>query len=294
MSVAAEALAFASTQTWAMDRGALEAHLQSLSMASGALAGRLDEDRPTRNVAGGVGTLDVVGSIMPRANIWMRIFGGTAVDDLRATLRQHLRDPDVASILMRIDSPGGVVDGVPEFADELREAARQKPIVAQVQGMCASAAYWLATSAFRISAFVSSDVGSVGVYYPHVDRSKRYEQEGIRREFIQFGEFKTEGRDDQPLTKAGRDHLQKGIDDMGRMFVAAVARGRRTQPATVLATFGQGRVYLAEEALRRGMIDHVARTVGEADSYQRASVADARRWQLDCDLVATTLARFNL
>jgi ClpP class serine protease len=103
---------------------------------------------------------------------------GTGVDALAQQFRQALANPDVRSIVLLFDSPGGSVYGIDEFAQEIFAARDQKRIVAQIDPLAASAAYYLASQASEIVVTPSGEAGSIGVRMMHQDLSKALEAKG--------------------------------------------------------------------------------------------------------------------
>jgi capsid assembly protease len=182
---------------------------------------------------------------------------GTSCNQLSATLRQLMKDPNVGSIVMDFDTPGGDVDGVDELASEIYQARKSKRIVAVSNCLCASAGYYLASQCTEIVVSPSSLTGSIGVYTMHEDDSGMLEAAGIRLELIKFGEFKAEGNNLGPLTDSAREHMQEIVDTYGNAFERAVARGRGIKQDDVHKKFGQGRVFDAKTAVKIGMADRV-------------------------------------
>ncbi|MGY2935994.1 signal peptide peptidase SppA [Bradyrhizobium sp. GM6.1] len=172
-------------------------------------------------------------------------------------------DPTIETILLDIDSPGGYVTGTTEAADAIYAARERKKVIALVNPLAASAAYWLASQAETIIGVPSADVGSIGVFMCHYDCSAMLQNAGVKPTYIYAGEYKTEGNSSEPLSKDARTFLQSQIDSTYSDFVAAVARGRRASTQTVLANFGKGRVYDASTAKRLGMIDEI-KTIDQA------------------------------
>ena len=206
----------------------------------------------------GIAVLPLHGIIAPRAEMLAQTSaGGTGLDQFMGAFRAAMASPDVAAILLDVDSPGGQVDGVPEAAAEIRAARDKKPIIASANTMMASAAYWLASQASEIVASPSATVGSIGVLGAHDDMSGYYEQKGIKTELISAGRYKTEGTPYGPLTDEARAYRQEMVDQFYGMFVNDVAAGRRTSPSAVAAGYGEGRMLLAEKARLEGMIDRV-------------------------------------
>src|SRR5690606_12609791 len=111
----------------------------------------------------------------------------------------------VGTIVLDVDSPGGGVYGVAEFAEEIYKARGQKRIVAVANSMAASAAYWIATAADELVVTPGGEVGSIGVYMLHEDWSGAYEKAGIKPTVIKFGENKAEGIDVEPLSESAQE-----------------------------------------------------------------------------------------
>lgn len=206
---------------------------------------------------GSVAVLPVYGVLMQRVDMLSEMSGGTSIERLGKAFRQMASDPNVGTIVLDVDSPGGGVYGIAEFADEIFNARNDKRIVAVANSMAASAAFWIATAADELVVTPGGEVGSIGVYMVHEDWSGAYEQAGVTPTLIKYGEHKAEGIDIEPLTQDARDYFQKRVDDYGEMFTAAVAKYRKTDTSKVKREFGQGRVVGAKEAVRLGMADRV-------------------------------------
>lgn len=209
-------------------------------------------------MSGSVAVLPLVGTIVPRAGGLAEMSGATSVQRYRASFRAALEDDRVSAIVLDIDSPGGMVDGVPELADEIYAARGVKPIIAQANTFIGSAAYWIASQADEIVVSRSGEVGSIGVLMAHVEEGEYWKAKGVNVTYIAAGRYKTEGNPYERLSDEAREHFQSQINTYYGMFVNAVARGRGVAVATVRETFGEGRMVLANDAVRRGMADRVA------------------------------------
>jgi HK97 family phage major capsid protein len=208
-----------------------------------------------------ISVLPVYGIIAPKAAQFSDVSGGgggCGIDQLTQRFRQAVANPDVSVIVMDFDSPGGSVYGVDELAAEIFAARDQKKIVAQVNPMCGSAAYYLASQCSEIACTPSGEVGSIGVLSAHTDISKAMEMRGVKKTYISAGKYKTEGNPDEPLSDEGRAYLTSRVNDYYSMFVSSVARGRAVKPADVRSGFGEGRMVSAAQAKKLGMIDRVA------------------------------------
>lgn len=215
-------------------------------------------ERATITGGSAIAVIPVVGTLIPRGNIFTDASGAVSVQRLTATFRAALADPEVGSIVLDIDSPGGQVAGIEELAAEIYQARGQKQIVAVANNLAASAAYWLASAAGEMVVTPSGEVGSIGVFAVHQDMSVALEQLGVKMTLISAGKYKTEGNPFEPLGEEARAAAQGRVNDYYDMFTAAVARGRGVSQANVIAGFGEGRAVGAEQAVRLGMADRVA------------------------------------
>ena len=164
---------------------------------------------------------------------------------------------EVGSIVLDIDSPGGVASGIAEMADEIRSARGSKKVVAVANHSAASAAYWLASAADELVVTKSGRVGAIGVYTAHENHAAQLAAEGVQTTLVSAGKFKTEGNPFEPLGDEARAHMQEMVDDMYGMFVASVAKGRGVSVNEVRNGFGQGRLEMGRKAVALGMADRV-------------------------------------
>lgn len=179
---------------------------------------------------------------------------------LAQTLRAAAADSTISAILLDIDSPGGSVTGTKEAGDAVWAARQKKPVIAYVNPLAASAAYWIASQANKIVGTTSGDVGSIGVYMMHVDLSGMMAQNGVRPTLIYAGQHKVDGNPYEPLKSDARDWSQRECNEIYRQFNHAVARGRGVSAEHVAQHFGQGRTFMAPEAKALGLID----TIGDS------------------------------
>lgn len=208
--------------------------------------------------AGTAAVIPLIGPIMSRAGAMSEMSGAKSLEDFKSEFRSALNDPEVSSIVLDIDSPGGTVDGVPEMAAEVRAARGIKPVIAVANYMAASAAYWIATAASELVVSPSAEVGSVGVYAAHQDRSAEMDKKGVKTTFIHAGENKVEANPFTPLSEEAQAYVQSQVDAIYVDFVGTVAKNRGVTQSFVLDNFGQGRMVAAKQAVELGMADRVA------------------------------------
>lgn len=218
--------------------------------------------RASKVAATGAGTVAVIplyGMIMQRGNMMGDISGprGTSVEQFKQQFRQAVNDPSVKAIVIDTDSPGGTVAGVDELASEIYAARSKKEITAVVNCNCASAAYYIASSASKIVASPSSTTGSIGVYAALRDDTAMLEKQGVKFTLVTYGENKASGDPRVPTSAAAVTELQAMVDAFGQMFDKAVGRGRKVSAAHVRENFGQGKMFTAPQAKKLGMVDDI-------------------------------------
>jgi HK97 family phage major capsid protein len=215
----------------------------------------------TASPSGNVAVLQLYGVISHRANVPRDISepGGTSTEAFGQAFDAAMKNPDVSAIVIDVDSPGGTVNGVEELASKILKARGQgKQIIASVNSLCTSAAYWIASAADEIAVTPSGDVGSIGVYTMHQDMSAYLEEMGVKTTLIKAGPFKAEGLPHFPLTEDAKAALQTRVDETYDTMTRAIAKGRNVPVSQVRSSFGQGRVVSAKTAVDSGMADRVA------------------------------------
>jgi capsid assembly protease len=210
-----------------------------------------------RQVNGHVAVLPVHGVVEQRTGYLSYYYGGVGCEDLGMALADHLADDKVSAIMLHCDTPGGGSYGVQELSDMIYNARSVKPVISICDSMMASAGYWIGSSAERCLMTPGGDVGSVGVYMMHCDYSDMLTEAGIKVQFIQAGQFKTEGNPYEPLSDEARANLQAEVDYCYKAFTGAVARNRGTDAKNVRDNYGQGRCLNADAANKVGMIDRI-------------------------------------
>lgn len=174
---------------------------------------------------------------------------------IREQVEVALANGNVSAILLRIDSPGGSVDGCKELADFLSTAGQEKPIYAYADGQATSAAYWIASTAKHIAAPETAVLGSIGVRTLHADWSAWNDKAGIKYTHITAGDFKAAGNGDAPLDDESLNYIQSQLASLWNIFTRDVAQNRNLDQQAV--TNQQAKVYLAEEAKTFGLIDAI-------------------------------------
>ena len=243
-------------ELWALPFDMAEQVLAELALAK-TKPQALVEGFPERKargyeLVGGVAVIPVSGAIV-REQGWY----GTGQDAVSSALKAALADPSARAILLDINSPGGVVAGTKELADAIAEARTKKRCAAYANGLCASAAYWLASATGTVYAPLTATVGSVGVIMSVANYSKLNEKWGVSYTYITGGKWKAVGNGDTPLTDEERQYLQERITALHQIFKADVGRhmGLTADPQL----WGEAQLLLAQPARELGLVTDIVR-----------------------------------
>lgn len=181
--------------------------------------------------------------------------GLTSYAGLAAQLDAALASPEVAAILLDIDSPGGESGGVFDLADRIRAASQIKPIWAVANDMAFSAAYALASAASKVFVSRTGGVGSIGVIAMHVDQSEKDVQDGVRYTAVFAGDRKNDLNPHEPISSEAHAFLKAEVNRIYGMFVETVARNRGIDPSTVRDT--EAGLFFGQAAVAIGLADAI-------------------------------------
>ena len=205
-------------------------------------------------VIGSTAIIPISGVITKKANLFSDISGGASIETIDRQFSEALNDSAVKAIMFSIDSPGGAVSGVPEFASKVREARNTspKPIIAYADGMAASAAYWIGSQCDEFYCSEAATVGSIGVVMQINDNTRALKNAGYDPTTIRSSELKAPGAG--PLTPNQMGSLQDRVMQLFGMFKDAVQAGR---PSLDIESVSTGDVWIGKRAMAMGLVDGV-------------------------------------
>jgi protease-4 len=234
-----------------------------------------DEDGPRQ----GIGIVVVDGAIVDGENVDIPLINihQSGARTIIATLDAYARDPNIAAIVLRIDSPGGSALASEQIWRAIRRAREHKPVIASLGAVAASGGYYIASAADEIWADPATLTGSIGIYYGKVDFQQLAERVGVNVEIMGRGRRSGATSLFRPFTDDERARLQEMITAMYQLFLTRVAEGRDMTVEEVDA-LGQGRIFSGDRALRDGLVDHLG-GLGSAlaRARERANVAPGCR-----------------
>ena len=208
-------------------------------------------DAPTYSVSGSTAIVSIIGPTSKYG-----VPNTLSTQKVRENLRAAAADPEVDSILLYIDSPGGQVAGNHELVRDVREINKTKPIVAYADDQMASAAYAVAAQAETVIANENAMVGSIGTMSAMVDTSGMASSMGLKVHPLTTGGMKGAGMFGVEVTPEQVGYAQSLLDKVNDKFIDTVATGRNMDRNQV-KQLADGRVHLAADAVQLGLVDKV-------------------------------------
>jgi len=209
------------------------------------------DSKPYEMTEDGIAIVSVIGPLYKRKSPFVSNY--KAIGEALAEISQMEQLPP---IVLKIDSPGGMVAGLDPVLDQIRELAEQTLVVASINGMGASAAYRIASQAGSVFASKDSEVGSIGTYWQLLDYSEAYKKAGVESILLTTGPYKGLGTPGEPLTRQQREFLQQTVEESNEAFLRDIMAGREMSEEAVNSV-ADGRWWSASKAEAIGLIDGV-------------------------------------
>jgi len=186
-------------------------------------------------------------------------------------LKRFGDDDSIKAIILHVNSPGGGVAASEEICREVQRIRdeKKKRIVASIETVGASGAYYISSATNKIYADKGSIVGSIGVIAEWVNYGELLKWAKMNEITMKAGEFKDTGNPTREMTPAEREYFQALIDNMHTQFIQAVADGRHVKADDIRA-LGNGKVWTGEQALPLKLIDQIADFEGAVKDTARA------------------------
>ena len=188
-----------------------------------------------------VGIVEITGPIISSKKI---------IEDLN----QLEQKEDIASIVIRIDSPGGSVAPTEEIYEKIKKVKKIKPVIASVGNVAASGGYYIAVAADSIFANKGSILGSIGVIISYPIMKDLFDKIGIDVETIKSGNLKDSGSFSRNPTAQDKIFFEKLILNMYDQFIDVVVKDRMMERNNVLS-LADGRVFTGLTSMKLGLID---------------------------------------
>lgn len=173
-------------------------------------------------------------------------------------LKEYGNRPNVKSVILRIDSPGGGIAPTQEIYEAIKKfrVETKKKVVVSMASTAASGGYYIACAADVIFANPGTVTGSIGVIAQWYDYSDLLRWAKMQNVVIKSGDLKDAGSGSRPITDKEKVYFQSLIDDMLDQFVSAISKGRGI-PEEDVRKLADGRVYTGLQAKERRLVDKI-------------------------------------
>lgn len=165
-------------------------------------------------------------------------------------------DDDVKGVVLRVDSPGGIVGPSQEIYQEVKKLAARKKVIVSMGSVAASGGYYIAAPASLIYANPGTITGSIGVLMKFSNVEGLMDKIGMKSFTLKTGKFKDSGSPVRQMTEEEKALLQAVIDSTHGQFVKAVAEGRKL-PVEQVRVIADGRIFSGEQALAIKLVDRL-------------------------------------
>jgi len=204
----------------------------------------------------GVSLKGVPAVAKPRIGV-VKVYGVIRSSDGYLKLLDRVeKDRRVKAVVLRVDSPGGVVGACQEIHDKVKEIARKKPVVVSMGSVAASGGLYVSVPATRIVANPGTITGSIGVIVQTYNLRKLAEKVGVEVITVKSGRFKDLLNPFKEPDPEALKIVQQLIDDSYEQFVEAVAEGRNL-PVEKVREFADGRIFTGRQAKELGLVDEL-------------------------------------
>jgi protease-4 len=183
-------------------------------------------------------------------------------------LKRAEEDPQVAAIVLRVDSPGGDGLAADLMYRAVLEAKKKKPVVASMGDLAASGGYYASMGADEVFASPTTLTGSIGVFAVKPAVHDLASKLGLTFETIKTAPLADILGQVQPWTKEEQAAAQRWVDSFYDDFITEVSRSRRLSKEQVDA-IARGRVWSGEDAKARGLVDSLGGLLEAIDSARR-------------------------
>ncbi len=194
----------------------------------------------------------------------------TTYENIKEGVLRANSDPNIENIELQINSPGGDVAGFYPAAVAIKES--KKEVTSMVTGMAASAAYMLASQSKKITAIDPLiPVGSVGVAQEVWNDKGYWTAMGFDVETF----VNDESLDKRPdiTTDRGKAVYKRGVNDIYYVLEKMIADGRGITVEELRENFGEGAMFIAAEAIKRGMINAIQGEESDNTTKEKAETS---------------------
>jgi len=209
----------------------------------------------------------------------IRIEGQIAnIDKILVDIENAALDSNIKGVLLQVDSPGGALAPSIELSMAIKRLNEIKPVIAYASGSMTSGSYYASIWTKKIIANPGAFIGSIGVLFQAPNIKQLADKLGISEQIITAGEYKQMGTFTREWTPKERGALEELIGDAYELFITDVAnaRGLKKEDAK---EFANARVFIAQKAKNRGLIDEVGSLYIAQKEVEKISGVEFPIWQ---------------
>jgi len=202
----------------------------------------------------------------------------TNIDKILADIENAALDSNIKGVLLQVDSPGGALAPSIELSMAIKRLNELKPVIAYASGSMTSGSYYASIWTKKIIANPGAFIGSIGVLFQAPNIKQLADKLGISEQIITAGEYKQMGTFTREWTPKERGALEELIGDAYELFITDVAnaRGLKKEDAK---EFANARVFIAQKAKDRGLIDEVGSLYIAQKEVEEISGVEFPIWQ---------------
>lgn len=178
-------------------------------------------------------------------------------DTIVDMLKEAQKDPQIAGVIMQINSPGGSVYASEKIYKEIKKLQEiNKPVYAVMEELAASGGYYISAPCDKIYASNETWTGSIGVIMQSYSLEGLFDEYGIKEQNITTGKMKDAGSPGSDMDDEEKEYFQGLVDSAFGRFVKVVSEGRDMSEKEV-RKLADGRVYDGSQALENGLVDDI-------------------------------------
>ncbi|MBM4328415.1 MAG: signal peptide peptidase SppA [Deltaproteobacteria bacterium] len=224
----------------------------------------------------------------------------SSADDILKQLRKFRKRSSIKAILLRINSPGGAVAPAQEIYREIERTKAKKPVVASMETVGASAAYYVASNADRVVCSAGTITGSIGVIMFMAEIHKAINKIGVDVNVIKAGKYKDIGSGVRPMSEEERKLLETFAKQIHEQFIKDVAQARKGKiDEDKLRSVCDGSFFTGEKAKELGLVDSLGNFYDAVEVAAKLAgikgdpklVYPEKKWGGLVDLLSGSLAR---
>jgi len=207
--------------------------------------------------------------------------GAVGGDSTSALIRRARMDEDVKALVLRVDSPGGVVFPSEQIRREIALIkAAGKPVVVSMGNVAASGGYWISMDADKIYADPSTITGSIGIFGLWMSVPKTLEKIGVHSDGVGTTPLAGVFDPTRPLDPNAGLMIQSVIDHGYAEFISKVATARHSEPGKI-DSVARGRVWSGAQAKERGLVDVLGGLAQAQDEAAKLAKLDPKSYEVE-------------